>query len=420
MNVLFLCHRIPYPPNKGEKIRALNVLKHLSKSHDVYLGSFVDDADDQQYVPRIQELVGNRCKILGLSPWLKKARMLKALITGEPLSTACFYSPLLQKWIDGLLRNGQVDRAVVFGTAMAPYLLNSEHLMSERVIFDMVDIDSDKWSQYAAGAKGVLRAIYRREARHLFQLEWKAAQQFRATLLVSDFEADAFAALAPEAKARIWTARNGVDMNYYAPDNAFANPFQPSECPIVMTGRMDYRPNTEGGRWFAEKVLPFVQRSVPNARFYVVGARPPTSLKALGGENVVITGSVEDIRPYIGHAAVVVAPLQMARGVQNKVLEAMSMRKGVVATTAASRALNIESGKELWVADGPESFGKAVVDVVLGRGSKRIAAVAREHIEAYYHWDKNLSVIDDLLADDSVDGGVHLPDPIRLPVVLAE
>jgi sugar transferase (PEP-CTERM/EpsH1 system associated) len=397
VNILFLCHRLPYPPNKGDKIRAYNILKHLSSNHTVYLGTFVDDAQDKKFVDVVKSLVGGRCNIQPLSPMLAKARMVGALLAGKPLSTAPFYSAALQSWIDDLLVTGNIDRVVIFGSAMAAYLLRSPKFTLGRVVFDMVDIDSDKWAQYSRISRGALRWLYKREARTLFQIEREAAQRFGSTLLVSPYERDTFAQFAPETRSKLHVGKNGVDLGLFAANGVYFDPFGTAEHAIVMTGRMDYRPNIEGAKWFAERVFPRVLARLPSARFYIVGAKPPRSLKDLASECITVTGAVEDIRPYISHAAVVVAPLHQARGVQNKVLEALALSKPVVATTPSTRALEVIQGKELWIADTAEEFAAAVVRAATDASSVLIAKAGRLFVESHYQWARNLTILDFLL-----------------------
>jgi sugar transferase (PEP-CTERM/EpsH1 system associated) len=267
----------------------------------------------------------------------------------------------------------------------------------ERVL-DLVDIDSDKWRQYAAGRWGVRHWLYEREAKKIFALERTAASRFGATLLASQHEAQTFAAMLPESASRIFGLANGVDREYFTPGD-LKNPFSPGENPIVMTGRMDYRPNLEGAKWFLDEILPLVSEHVPRARFYAVGANPPASLRALAGANFVVAGRVDDIRPYIQHAAAVVAPLRIARGVQNKVLEAMAMAKPVVATRAASRSLMVKSEVHLWIKDDPREFAQAVVAAVQGKDRLEIARRAREYVERHHDWSRNLAPLDRLLAE---------------------
>jgi sugar transferase (PEP-CTERM/EpsH1 system associated) len=397
VNLLFLAHRLPFPPTKGDKIRSFHLLQFLARRHTVYLGTFVDDEQDMQHLPAVEALLPGRCKIVALPKWSVRLKMASALISGASLSAACFYNGKLQSWVNDLLFGKKIDKAVVFGSAMAPYLLRNNAFNGARVVMDMVDVDSDKWRQYARGSRGILRLLYQREADKLSSLERDAAGSFGATLLVSDFERRSFSAMAPNAANRIHTGRNGVDLTYFDPTLILPNPFPPDQYPIVMTGRMDYRPNSEGAAWFAQQVLPLVRQTVPNAVFYVVGAQPGPELSNLRSNGVVVTGGVDDIRPYLKHAAVAVAPLHMARGIQNKVLEAMAMGKVVVATTPSSRALDIKPGQELLLADDAAVFAEQVSSIASGNGRRDIARAARQHILEHYSWDDNLAIVEQLL-----------------------
>jgi glycosyltransferase involved in cell wall biosynthesis len=204
--------------------------------------------------------------------------------------------------------------------------------------------------------------------------------------------------MVPEAASRISALSNGVDSEYFAP-GIFHNPFPDGEVPIVMTGRMDYRANVDGAQWFLRDVMPLVAKELPLARFYVVGANPAPALRALSGSNIVVTGQVADVRPYLQHAAAVVAPLRIARGVQNKVLEAMAMVKPVVATRAATRALAVVSGVHVWIEDEPARFASAVIAAVTGEDRFHVARSARNYVERHHNWANNLATLDDLLAD---------------------
>lgn len=397
MNILFLCHRIPYPLDKGEKIRAFNLLSHLAKDHTVHLGAFVDDPADVRHVPTVRDMVGGRCLIVPLRRPVALARMASALIGGAPLTTSHFWSARLNRWVTEKLRTASIDRVVVFSTAMAPYMMEARSFPGAHVLFDMVDVDSDKWRQYAEASAGPKAWLYRREARLLLRLERQAAAAFGATVLVSQFEADTFAGLAPEARDRVHAVPNGVDLDDFSPHGEYQNPFSAREIPIVMTGRMDYRPNIDGARWFAQQVMPAIRAVLPAARFHIVGARPPAALRSLDATSV--SGAVKDVRPYIAHAAAVVAPLRLARGVQNKVLEAMAMQKPVVATSPATRALAVRRGLELWIEDEPEQFAQAVIAAATGTERLDVAARARRHVEAHCSWAGQLARLDELLAN---------------------
>jgi len=389
---LFLCHRLPYPPNKGDKIRSYALLCHLAKRGPVHLACFVDDAADLEYLDAVRKLAGGECYFEPLGKGAKAWRSLTGLATGKPLTTACFGSRRLQDWVNRIVRERPISDMVVFGSAMAPYLLDAP-IAQARVLFDMVDIDSDKWRQYAGRSRGAFKWLYGREAQKLEALECEAAKAFGYTLLASDFEAETFRHIAPSSAFKTLGWTNGVDLEKFSA-SGFENPFQPDELPIVMTGRMDYRPNHEGAVWFAREVFPRVAQMVPQARVHFVGGGPPPSLKAVAGPKIAVTGQVPDVRPYLQFARAVIAPLHIARGVQNKVLEAMAMVKPLVATHDATRSLAVEAGTHLWVANQPEQFAQAVVEALTGPRREEIAGNGRSYVESHHSWPDLLQQVD--------------------------
>jgi sugar transferase (PEP-CTERM/EpsH1 system associated) len=389
--ILFLCHRLPYPPNKGDKIRSHALLQHLASRGEVSLACFIDEEEDFKYLDTVRDLAHGDCYFERLSPLVKKWRSLRALVTGQAITAACFGSVRLQNWVDGMIRDNTFDDVVVFGSAMAPYLLKS-CFPKHRVMFDMVDVDSDKWSQYAASSHGLIGWVYRREARILQRLECDAAAAFGMTLLVSPFEVETFRQIAPVSAAKIASLTNGVDLTAHA--TAGINPFSAGQHAIVMTGRMDYRPNYEGAQWFANQIMPLILKTLPDAKVYFVGACPPRSLQKMANAHVVVTGSVPDIKPYIRFADAVIAPLQIARGVQNKVLEALAMTKPVIATRESTRSLAVENGKQLWIANHPAHFAEAVISTLKTSGQSSVAATGRRYVEQHHDWRQILADFD--------------------------
>jgi sugar transferase (PEP-CTERM/EpsH1 system associated) len=392
--ILFLSHRIPFPPDKGDKIRAHALLKHLSERHTVHLAAFVDDPADFAHVGALRELVKGECLLEPLSRKMGLARGLMRLASGGSVTEGYFGSARIARWVDRLLASRPIARAVVFSSAMAPYLLGRSGFDPAGSVLDLVDVDSDKWRQYAPTASWPKNWIYRREAVTLAALERRAAAAFGATLLVSPYEAGTFAALAPESAVRIHSVGNGVDLARFKPDGDFVRPFPEGETAIVMTGAMDYWPNAEGAAWFANEIMPLVLDGLPGARFYVVGANPTPALKALRHAHTVVTGRVADVRPYLAHGAAAVAPLRIARGVQNKVLEAMAMQKPVVATWEATRALDIRPGRDLWVENEPKRFAAAVIAAARGSQRETIAANGRAYVSRSHDWATNLAAFD--------------------------
>jgi sugar transferase (PEP-CTERM/EpsH1 system associated) len=408
-NILFLCHRLPYPPNKGDKIRSYALLRHLATRGKVSVACFIDEREDLKYLDTVRGLAHGDCHFEFLSPRAKMWRIASALVVGKAITTACFGSSRLQRWVDRTLREISFDDVVIFGSAMAPYLLKAD-FPKQRVMFDMVDIDSDKWKQYAAGSRGLLGWVYRREARTLEHLEREAARAFGRILLVSPFEAETFRQIAPASATKIGSLTNGVDLETFS-TALCENPFPARELSIVMTGRMDYRPNYEGALWFAAEIMPLILKSLPNARVYFVGARPPRALRDIAGPNLVVTGNVPDVRPYLQFAKAVVAPLRIARGVQNKVLEAMAMKKPVVATREATRSLAVEPGNQLWVENDPSRFAAAVLAALQSPDSNQIAQNGHQYVERHHNWPRLLAdfdlQLDALRPSSSIAGEGH-------------
>ena len=398
---LFLCHRLPFPPNKGDKIRSHALFKHLAERGPVHLACFIDDPEDLKYCDDVRRLAGGECLFEPIDRATKWLRAMGAVMRGEPVTTAFFSSAAMRHWVSDIVTRKDIGDIIVFGSAMAPYLLKYRALC-RRAMFDMVDVDSDKWRQYAAASSGPKRWLFSREATAVAKLEREATQRFGRTLVVSAFEADTFRRMVPECASKIDELGNGVDLRFFSPES-FASPFPEGEIAIVMTGHMDYRPNYEGALWFANRIAPLVLAELSNAHFYFVGANPPPSLRRIAGPQITVTGRIDDVRPYIQGANVVVAPLLIARGVQNKVLEAMAMKKCIVATREATRALAVESGRQLWIANGAQAFAAAIVAAVRSPIRQEVMKNARAYVEQHHDWSRILSKLDERLSRLSHD-----------------
>jgi sugar transferase (PEP-CTERM/EpsH1 system associated) len=236
--------------------------------------------------------------------------------------------------------------------------------------------------------------MYAREGRKLADWEAQVAQQFDATLLVSQAEAALLQRRVPQARDRISAFENGVDADYFSPARDYPNPYPADVRGIVFTGAMDYWPNVDAVTWFAERIFPAVRDAVPAAQFTIVGSRPGEEVGALARQpGVIVTGSVPDVRPWLAHAACAVAPLRIARGVQNKVLEAMAMARPVIASPQAAEGLRAEAGRDYVLARGEAEFAQVVVAQLRSAPS---APQARDCILAHYNWDRNLAAIDRL------------------------
>lgn len=412
MKIFFLTHRIPFPPNKGDKIRSFNILNYLIKHHDVNLACLVDDESDLRFVPevtlRVSRLVFDR-----IQPLQKKVLALRGLIHYRPLTVEYFYSPKLQMEIDKIIDMEDINAFVCFSSPMAEYLFRSRHANGKIHcairIMDLIDVDSCKWRQYAEESSAWISWIYRYEAKYLAKYERRIAKEFDHVLVVSEQEKSVF----PEGRKapNLYAMSNGVDFEFFAPIQlGIPVATRPT---LVFTGAMDYRPNIDGIKWFIKSVFPYVQASIPDIELLVVGSNPTREVERLGQlRGVVVTGFVEDVREYLARANICIVPLRVARGIQNKILEAMAMGKAIVCTPQAYEGIRATPGKEIVVADGAEAFAAATIDL-LGDPVKaeQLGRVARQCVEKSYSWERNLRLLDSILPVDRTTiqpmGGVH-------------
>ena len=389
-DLLFLAHRIPYPPDKGDKIRAWHLLEHLSESYRIHLGAFIDDPDDWNHAEKMRALCASTF-LVGINPRWGKLRALGGLLTGDPLTLPFYRHTGMQHWVDRHLAEG-VTRVLTYSSAMARFVMRPS---SARRIMDFVDIDSDKWRQYAPTKAWPLTWLYRRESVKLLAWERRVAAEFDASLFVSATEAEDFKALAPESASKISYFHNGVDADYFSPERDYPNPYPDARPVIVFTGAMDYWPNIDAVLWFAREVMPLLRVGMPNCLFAIVGSKPAPEVKDLARQaDIRVTGRVEDVRPYLAHARVVVAPLRIARGIQNKVLEGMAMAKPVVATQQALEGIAASHGREVLLAGDASAMASAIQAAL---SEEDMGSAARKRVLEDFSWAKSLVRVDRLL-----------------------
>jgi len=396
-DLLLLTQRIPYPPNKGEKIRHFQILKHLAKTHRIHLGCLVDDPADLPHVETVRSFCAD-AHIARLDRRFDAISHLKALARGDALSVALYRDRGLAGWVTRTLDAVRPEVVFVCSSNMAPYVLDHPH--RGRRIVDLVDVDSEKWRAYAAKGFGPMRWLYGREARKVFALERRVALAADWSAFVSDAEADLFRSLVPERAEAIVGISNGVDCAYFDPAGGFAAPYNVGVPNFVFTGTMDYVPNVDAVIWFANDILPLIRRSLPTAQFHIVGANPAPAVQALARiKDVHVTGRVPDVRPYLANASAAVAPMRIARGIQNKVLEAMAMARPAIVTSDALEGIAARPEDELLLADGAEAFAaaacRAAADVTEGR---RLGEAARRRVVADFSWEGRLQGFDRLLS----------------------
>ncbi len=396
--LLFLAHRIPYPPNKGDKIRSWNILRRLLERYRVHLGCFVDDEHDWQHVDKLAGLC-EETRFAGLRPAAAKLRSARGLLDGRPLTLHYYGDSGLAAWVDDLIARRRPERIFVFSSAMAQFVLKARN--RARRVIDFVDVDSDKWGQYAARKSWPMSWVYGRESRTLLRFERQAAAEFDASLFVSAAEADLFRRLAPESADKVDYVDNGVDHDFFSPERDYEDPYGGDPNTLVFTGAMDYWANVDAVLWFAEDVLPALRQRLPQVRFCIVGANPAAEVSRLDERpGIRVTGRVPDVRPFLAHAAAVVAPLRVARGIQNKVLEAMAMAKPVIGTPEAVEGIAGGPGRELCEVVGSEPFAAAIAEVLRDGERVEMGRRARERVVADYGWDASFARLEALLEGD--------------------
>jgi sugar transferase (PEP-CTERM/EpsH1 system associated) len=389
--ILFLSHRIPYPPDKGDKIRSYHLLKALAERHTVHLGTFIDDPADWAHVEAVQRLCGGETCIRPLNPRTARLRSARGLLAGKPLTLAYYCDRELHRWVGRLAERRSLVGVFAFSSSMGQYAEQVPLPKGAPRVLDFCDVDSDKWRQYAAGHGLPLNLVYGREARTLESLESRYVESFNATLVISDAEADILRRVTGQGSGRIRVVPNGVDTDYFDPTQEFVNPFEPAARPIVFTGAMDYQANVDGVRWFADRIFPAIHSHQPTALFAIVGSNPTAEVTALGRRpGVLVTGRVPDVRPYLAHAAVVVAPLRIARGVQNKVLEALAMARPVVATPNAVQGIpRAEDAGIRVVADA----ASVAAEICKSLSRPDVTDVGRSFVLQRYDWRRHLETV---------------------------
>lgn len=394
--ILLLTHRIPFPPNSGDRIRAYNIVEYLSNYAQIYLGSVSDEPWSQEQL----DTLSKHCHSVFFSCVRSPGRWIRALAgfgAGQPVTQGAFYSHELAKKIEQWTSEMQFDAALIYCSSMYPYARFFRN-PPRRTLVDLVDVDSQKWSDYAAVAKWPKKWVYRQEAHRIGKLEKSIAQSAHAATVVSRDEANLFARLHPGLSAT--PIGNGVDYQYFQPPppglDASLSIYPNSEIKLVFVGVLDYLPNIQGLEWFCDRVLPLLQATMPSVSLSIVGRRPTKEVQSLGDRpGVRLVGEVPDVRPYVHEAHLAIAPLQIARGVQNKVLEALACGKPVVATEHA--ATGIETLGGVVVANEPAQWVQAIEQLVMPEVYSQKSKVAREQIVERYSWESQLGPLLELL-----------------------
>ncbi len=393
-NILFLMHRIPFPLNKGEKIRAWNILNHLNKTHTIHLGTFVDDRNDYQHVSYMESLFQSSC-IVKISYIGQRIRALGGLFKDAPLSFAAYQSQRMHRYVNTVIQEQELDLIFVFSGAMGQFVPVGNYDIP--VFFDLNDVDSQKWLAYGRTSRFPMRQLYLREASYVGLAEIELAQRFGNAVLVSQDEADLFKAILGRGDAvQVHAVSNGVDCEKFCSKRIKADKHKTES--IIFSGAMSYRPNIEGVTWFARHVWPLLLQKYPDLKFIIAGGGAGVHVKQLENiKGIEVLGYVKDMAETVDQADIVVAPLLTARGIQNKVLEGMAMSKPVVASPEALEGVICDIGADIVCADGAEDFAKSILKLIEDpKQARMIGERGRACVERHYSWESTFEKLDNI------------------------
>ena len=402
MRVVAITHRTPFPPDKGDKIRTHHLLTRLAARCEVHLVAFAEPPADAAHAARLRRHFAS-VTLVPLDLRVQKVKALTTLLTRRPLTLSVFHSDALARAVDGLVRDLRPDALFAESTSMAPYALAHPAVP---LVMDFVDVDSAKWSAYAETASPAKAAVFRREAATLRAYEAEVARRARINVITAPREKHLLDAIAPGADVRVLA--NGVDTDYFAPrDGGAAGAATPPS--VVFFGAMDYAANVEAAVWLVERVLPRLRARYADFRVTLAGSKPDPAVQRLAQTpGVTVTGYVADIRPHVQGAAVCAIPLRVARGVQNKVLEAMAMGVPVVASPAAAEGIAATPGESLSVApvdDDGRAFSEAIVQLLDDTArAASMARAARAVVVDRYGWQPQADALYALLREAAATG----------------
>ena len=390
MRILYLTHRLPYAPNRGDRVRAFHMLRVLARTHEIHLVSLVHDREEQSHAAGMLGVASSVTTAM-VPRALNLVRAAAALPGGRTLTHVLLDSPRLPAILTRVAHEVPPDVVLAYCSGMAQFALRPP-LDGCPFVLDMLDVDSEKWAALAVTAAPPKRWVYGREARLLRSFEATAARKAAVSLVVNEREAVSLRAIAGDA--RIEVIQNGVDLAGLQPP---ADRIESSD--VVFCGVMNYRPNEEGALWLAREVWPLVRRLRPDARLLLVGSSPTAALRSLPvrDPSIVITGRVPDVRPFLWRAAVSAAPLLTARGVQNKVLEAAASGLPSVVTPVVAAGLPAEVLPACRVTETPAAFASALVEFLGAKHETRRAIATRADLSAL-SWERCLEPVSILLA----------------------
>ncbi len=398
-----LTHRLPYPPDRGDRIRSFNLLKLLAEHYDVSIACTSEEPVWLQHHQLLSTIAKN-VTIYPISPTYSKLKIPGALIKGQAITPAWHFRQGLANEIMQWHERDPFDTVLTFCTGMAQYAKTLMKPIGDfKVpyhILDLVDVDSVKWDSYAKQALPPKKWVYAAEARNLRKIEACQIDQYNAITVVSQAEADTYNKHVTQNDI-LHVVGNGVDYEYFNPLPQV--PENQEHHNIVFVGVLNYLPNSQCIQWFIKNVIPTLRKKNPNVTLQVVGRHPTAKINELNNvPGVEIVGSVPDVRQYLAGASLVIAPLRIARGIQNKVLEAMASQRTVVCSPAAAQGIIAQDKKHLFVADEPQQWVDTIDNLLNDPKTRQtVGFAAREQVIQEYSWQKALQPMIDLVENSA-------------------
>jgi polysaccharide biosynthesis protein PslH len=388
MKILMLTHRLPYAPNRGDRVRAYHIVQQLAARADVHVIALTHDRAEREQAETLRR-IGVRVSTAHVPRLRNLVRAAAALTTDTPLTHLLLHSPDLAAVVEHATRDWRPDVVLAYCSGVAPAALTPA-LAGIPLVVDLVDVDSAKWAAFAAKAAQPRRWVFKREARCLAAFERRLVDTAAATLVVNERERETLRRLCPGAEIEV--IPNGVDVELFAPPNPTIDEN------VVFTAVFDYAPNAEGAIWFAREVWPRVRAARPRARLTLAGSSPTRAVRRLAANDrsIEVTGAVPDIRPYLWRAALAVAPIAQSRGVQNKVLEAAAAGLPSIVTPAVWNGLPPEVLPACRRAESADDFAAAVIAVLSLAPHARRRRAAQAQV-ADLAWSTRLAPLVDLL-----------------------
>jgi len=377
LKILFLTPRLPFPPNRGDRLRYFNFAKVLSRKHSLSLISFIQSEKELSAIGGCEGIF-DRVETVLLKPWRSYVNMALCFLSGSPLQVAYFHSRKMRKKIEETMKKEKYDAVYTFHLRMAPY---SRGIKNAYKILDLTDAVSLFLRRMISHRHPLLRPIFHREAVSTNKYESEIVDDFDESWLISDLDRRAIEC---RTKDDLIVVPNGIDTDHFVPDPSFKR----EENSILFVGYMGVE-SVVTVKYFLKEIFPKVLAKIPSAKFYIVGADPPPEIKKLSKDkNIIVTGYIEDLRQYYGKASVLIAPMRFVAGVQNKILEAMAMEVPVVTSSLGNEGIDAAHGENIFVEDDPDMFALRVVDLLKDKALREsVGSNARKYVKGRFAWD---------------------------------